>query len=294
MDKILATGLSGMVGSRIVELLSGRYEFEDLSSQGVDIRDREKLREKVGRSKAKIFLHLAAKADVDDCEKDKVLGKKGEAWQINVSGTKNVVDACQEFGKKIIYISTDFVFDGKKSPLEGYSEKDAPSPINWYGQTKYEGEKIVERAKIPFLILRLAFCFRSFFKKKQDFVRNFLEQFKRKEKIKAVSDQIFTPTFIDDIAYGVSALIKKGASGIYHLVGSQSLTPYKASLQIASQFGFDPNLVRSVKMNKFYKGRAPRPKNLAIKNEKIKKLGIKMRSFGEGLKEMKRQMEESV
>ena len=141
--KILGTGLDGLVGSRIIELLSGKHEFENLSlSTGADITDRNAILQKIKNSDAQIMLHLAAKTDVDGCELDKPLGEKGDAWKINVFGTQNVVDGCSESNKKIIYISTDFVFDGTK---EAYSEEDAPNPVNWYGQTKFLGEMEVKK-----------------------------------------------------------------------------------------------------------------------------------------------------
>lgn len=290
-QKIIGTGLSGMVGSKVVELLSDRYEFEDLSlEKGVDIRDKKKVKERIGQSKAKVVLHLAAKTDVDGCEKDLPLKEKGVAWQVNVLGTKNIADACRVFNKKIIYISTDFVFDGSNPPVGGYTEKDSPSPVNWYGQTKYEGEKIAQKLKTS-LILRIAFPFRASFPQKKDLVRLVLEKLEKREKIKAVSDQIITPTFIDDIACGLEVLIKKKATGVYHLVGSQFLSPFKMISLIASQFSFDSKFVSCVKMEDYYQDRAPRPKNLALKNEKAKKSGIKMRTFKEGLKETKRQIE---
>src|SRR3989338_4999304 len=89
--KILGTGLDGLVGSRIVELLKDKHEFENLSiSTGVDITDRDVILEKIKTSDAQIVLHLAAKTNVDVCEKDKALGEDGEAWKINVGGTKNM------------------------------------------------------------------------------------------------------------------------------------------------------------------------------------------------------------
>lgn len=290
-QKIIGTGLSGMVGSRIVELLKDQYEFEDLSLEAkVDIRHKKKVEQKISQSKAEIVLHLAAKTDVDGCEKDKALGKKGDAWTINVGGTKNVVDACQHLDKKIIYISTDFVFDGESPPAGGYTEEDKANPINWYGQTKYEGEKIVQNSRNRWLILRIAYPYRAKFTQKLDFVRLILEKLRKNQQVLALIDHIFTPTFIDDVVFGLNTLIKRGSVGIFHLVGSQFLTPYQAINLIAEQFGLDKVLIKGVKMKNYYQNRALRPKNLALKNEKIKKLGIKMRTFEEGIKELRKQI----
>jgi len=172
----------------------------------------------------------------------------------------------------------------------GYDETDQPHPINWYGLTKYEGEKIVQNLKNGWLIIRIAYPYRTKFTQKLDFVRSILAKFKKKEPVLALTDQIFTPTFIDDIALTIKFLIKQKITGLYHLVGSQFLTPYQAINFIVDQFNLDYNRITGVKMDEYYQGRAPRPKNLALRNDKIKKLGIKMRSFEEGIKEVKRQM----
>src|SRR5258706_2620896 len=112
---IIGTGLSGLVGSRIVELLGATYSFEDISRKtGTDITNKDAVFERIKNSKAEIVLHLAAKTDVDGCEKEKDLGESGEAWKINVLGTQNIIDACQETKKKLIYISTDMVLYGDK------------------------------------------------------------------------------------------------------------------------------------------------------------------------------------
>lgn len=284
MTKILGTGLSGLVGSRVVELLSGDFEFESFE---VDIRDKDKITKIIKNSKASLVLHLAAKTNVDGCEKDKVLGKDGDAWKVNVLGTQNVALACQELGLKMIYISTDFVFDGESTKDSGYTEGDEPSPINWYGKTKYEGELIVESLKTPYLIARLAYPYRVRFEK-LDFVRAIINKLKNKEKIQAVSDNIFTPTFIDDVAIALKSLIESNAIGKYHVVGSQFLTPLQAANIICAKLGFDKSLVSGISGEEYFKNRAPRPPHLALSSDKIKKLGIKMRKFDEGLNEFAR------
>ncbi len=288
--KILGTGLNGLVGSRIVQLLSNKYEFENISrSTGVDIINKDSILSKVNNSDALVILHLAAKTDVDGCELDKFLGEKGETWKINVEGTRNIVKACEETNKKLIYISTDFVFDGVNPPAGGYSEEDIPNPINWYAQTKYEGEKTVQAAKAPWIIARIASPYRARFER-SDFARTILKRLRNNGKINAVTDHIFNPTFIDDVACALDVLIGSNSQGIFHIVGSQSLTPYNAALLIAKTFGFDQNLISKTTREEFFKDRAQRPFQLWLKNDKIEKLGIKMKTFEEGLKNIKYQI----
>ncbi|MBI4092065.1 MAG: SDR family oxidoreductase [Candidatus Levybacteria bacterium] len=279
--KILGTGLSGLVGSRIVELLEDKIEF-DFSE--IDITDKDKITSKIRDSKALIVLHLAAKTDVDACEKDKAQGKRGPAWQVNVIGTQNVALACQASGKKMIYMSTDFVFDGNPKDPRGYTEEDSPDPINWYGKTKYEGELIVQSLKTPFLIVRLAYPYRVSFQR-PDFVRTIINRLKTRETVNTVTDHMFTPTFIDDIAEALRVLVEQNETGIFHVVGSQFLSPYKAAHIICQKFGFDVSLVSSTTREEYFKNRAPRPEKLALLNDKIKKLGVRMRTLDEGLDE---------
>lgn len=296
MDKpqIIGLGLNGLIGSRITQLLSDKHSFISLSrSNGVDITDSASLAKIKDYPDADFVLNLAAKADVDGCEEDKSLNEEGEAWKVNVGGSKNVAEICRETGKKLIHISTDFVFDGKIGEEEKYDENDLPNPINWYGKTKHEGERAVEKSGADYIIVRLAYPYRASSDTKKDFFRTILESLEQGIKVKAVTDHIFCPTFIDDIVFAIEALIKNDAMGIYHVVGSDALTPYNASLKIAQVFGLDQNLIRETTREEFFANRAPRPFNLALENAKICELGVEMKSFEEGLSEIKKQLENS-
>lgn len=284
--KIFGIGITGLVGSRIVELLP-QYLFQNLSLEsGVNITEPATLDVIRNDTEHSIVLHLAAKADVDGCEKDKVLGEAGDAYKINVLGVQNVVDACREKNKKIIYISTDFVFDGQDTPEGGYTEESIPHPLNWYAETKFKGEEIVKNSGLPFLIIRIAYPYRTEFAMKKDFVHAIADRFKNEQPIAAITDHIMTPTLVDDIALALDKLIAINATGVYHVVGSQSLTPYEAASLIAEKFEGDTALISKTTRAEFFKERAPRPFNLSLNNDKIEKLGIQMRTFEEGLKEI--------
>ncbi len=289
MPDIFGIGITGLVGSRIVELLSDKFNFFNLSLEtGVDITNPKTL-SMLREGKEKIVLHLAAKADVDACEKDKEFGQQSDAWKINVLGTKNVVDACRKNGTKIIYISTDFVFDGQTSKAGGYDEDDIPHPLNFYAQTKYEAEKIVRNSGLPYVIMRIAYPYRAKFEGKKDFVHVMAELFEKGRHIEAVTDHVMTPTFIDDIAWAIDKLIEKNSVGVYHVVGSQFVTPYEAAVLVARTFGFDQSLVKKTIRREYFADRAPRPFRLALNNDRIEKLGLKMKSFEQGLEEIKKQ-----
>lgn len=293
MDKpqIIGLGLNGLVGSRVTELIGNKYELVSLDrSTGVDITKPETLTAIKNYKDSNFVLHLAAKTDVDSCEADKSFNEAGEAWKINVEGARNVAEICRETGKKIIYISTDFVFDGEKPEGESYSEEDDPNPINWYGRTKFEGEKAVERSGADFIIVRLAYPYRAKYGAKKDFFRALRDRLAQNLPIAAVTDHIFCPTFIDDFAFALDKLIGTDGAGIYHAVGSQALSPYDGTMKIAEVFDLDTNLISKTTREEFFKDRAPRPFNCALKNDKIEQLGISLKGFGEGLLAIKSQL----
>ena len=285
---IFGIGISGLVGSRIQELLGDKYAFDNLSlDTGVDVTDPSTLDVIRQDTEHPIILHLAAKADVDGCEQDKALGEEGAAYKINVLGTQNVVNAAKEKRKKIIYISTDFVFDGENTPEGGYTEEDKPNPINWYAKTKYLGEEIVRNSGLPFVIVRLAYPYqKEEFALKKDFAHAMLGRLQEQKPIAGVTDHFMSPTYLDDIASALDILIEKNATGIFHVVGSEFISPYDAAMKIAETFGLDKTLISKSLRAEYFAGKAPRPFNLSLNNDKIQQLGVSMRGFSEGLKEV--------
>lgn len=288
-NDIIGTGLSGLVGSRVTTLMSSKYVFTDMSrSTGVDITDKEAIMRAISKSVSPFVLHFAARTDVDGCEDEIELTERSMAWRVNVEGTRNVVTACEALGKKLLYLSTDMVFNGDIPLEQKYDEDDHPHPINWYAVTKYEGEKIVTQAKIPWVILRIAYPFRAEFEKKE-YVRVFISYLQQDKEISAVNDHYFTPTFIDDLAPVIEKCLTEKMSGIYHVVGGQSVSPYNAALIIARQFQFDENLVKPISREEYFIDKALRPFNLSLKNDKIQKLGIQMLTFEEAISTIKSQ-----
>ncbi len=303
--KILATGLTGLVGSRFLELLDNSYDFDHINLEnGINILDKNSVLSAISSSNVKIVLHMAAKTNVDGCEIDKkrdkqILSLKSEkekedawiseqtAWGVNVFGTQNIVNACKRHKKKIIYISTDFIFNGQK---KSYTEDDSPDPINWYAKTKYEGEKLVQNSGLDYIIVRTAYPYRAFFQR-SDFVRRIIEKLEKHEKLNMVTDHIITPTFIDDLVNALDVLIETDEQGIFHAVGSQSVTPYDAAIKIAREFDLDESVISKTTRREYFAGKAPRPFCLKLKNDKIGKLGIEMLTFDQGLKEIKNQIE---
>ncbi|OGH08403.1 MAG: hypothetical protein A2152_02845 [Candidatus Levybacteria bacterium RBG_16_35_6] len=288
--KIIGTGLTGLIGSRLTELLTN-YQFQNLSkSTGVDITKKEQVLSALSDSDSNIVIHLAAFTDVDQAEKDKELSLQSMAWKVNVEGTKNVVEACEKNNKKIVYFSTDMVFPGRKELPEKYSEDDETNAVGFYAKTKEQAEKIVEKATCPWIILRLAYPFRANFGKK-DYARSFKELLEKGVQIKAVSDHYFTPTFVDDIAKALDLVIKENLTGKLHVTGGETVSPFEVAIKIADLFNLNKDLIGKTTREEFFKNRAPRAYNLSLNNDKMGKLGVRMLPFSEGLLEVKRQLE---
>jgi dTDP-4-dehydrorhamnose reductase len=284
---IIGTGLSGMVGSRIVELLSDTHTFTNLSLEtGVDITKRDELDLLISGSDAPWVFHFAAKTDVDACEKDRTLGHQGGAWTVNAKATEDIADICRKTGKRMLYISTDYVFDGNRGE---YSENDIPKPAGWYGITKFEGEKRVAALGDTGLTVRIANPYRAGGDGKMDFVHKILSRLRADLPVTAPSDGQFTPTFVDDIALAIKTLVNANASGIYHAVGGDSLSQYDAAVCIAKIFGFAESKIGKTTFGEFFSNRAPRPVHASMINGKINILGIKMANFEDGLRTVKRQ-----
>lgn len=290
--KIIGTGLSGLVGSRIVEL-NPDLEFIDISlERGIDLLDPVSL-EKVftDHSDSVAVLHLAAFTDTNSAWTQNQ-DKSGPCYQVNVIGTQNIVNLCQKYDKHLVHISTDFVFDGTK---EGkYTEEDSPNPIEWYGETKYFAEKVILDSGIKSSILRIAFPYRSNHDSKKDIVRKIIDGFKVGKLYPQWTDHFTTPTFIDDIASAVRYFVEHQPSGIFHLAGSSSQSPYEMCLLIADVFGFDKSIVTESTLADYVKslppGSRPWQYNLSMDNSKVTSLGIKMKTLREGLEEMKKQL----
>lgn len=273
MQNILITGATGLIGSRIVELLQSDFHFIPLSSKDADITDRNSVDAFMNSVSYDYVLHLAGYTQVDQAEIE-----KEKAHAVNVIGTKNIYDAAQKMGKNVIYISTDFVFDGTNPP---YDETSTPHPVGYYGQSKYDGELVVkDRAAI----VRISYPYRATYDKRSDFVRTIASLLRSGKTIKAVRDASFTPTFIDDIAYGLKHILNHYSPEIYHLVGSQTLSQYDAAIKIAHTYNLDTSLVQPTTYDDYFKGKAPRPRYGEIKS--IKNTFQPMKSFEEGLHEV--------
>lgn len=277
MFKIALTGADGLVGSRIIELLKNDFEFIPLPQKSMDITNRTQVDSTLKNLDFDIFLHLAAYTNVPGAETNKDL-----CFKINRDGTKNVYETVIQKQKKFVYISTDFVFDGTKPP---YDESSLPNPVGVYAASKFEGEKTV---KDQAMIVRIAYPYRAAFELKKDFFRTFKYYLENNKSLSMISDSIMTPTFIDDIAYGLKYLFNNFKPETYHLVGSDYISPYEAAVKVAEAFGLDRSLIDKTTYEEYIKGKARLPQFASIRSSK--NTFWKMKTFTEGLSEIKSQI----
>ena len=290
MQKILATGATGLIGSRFVEMFKDKYEVINMDlTTGVDITKVETFKPFFDvHPNTKALIHLAAFTDVNQSF-TQTGDKSGVCYQVNVEGTKNIAGICRERGIHLLHISTDFVFDGsQESP---YLEDSPLSPLEWYGQTKAWAEEQVQQIGGSYTIARLAYPYRATYDLKPDFIQKIRAGLESGKLYPQFSDTVITPTFIDDIARAFDKIIDRMPRGILHTVGSSSLSPYQLAQKVAVAYGFDPNLVKEGSLTQYLKS-ASRPYARAVAMSNVKAsdvLGLHFMTIDEGLSAIKSQ-----
>lgn len=230
-----------------------------------------------------IVIHAAAKTHIDKCEADKLKGEDSQTWKDNVIATKKVVEFCKRGNKKLILLSTECVFDGEK---ESYKENDKPNPKNWYGKTKLEAEKAV--IFLPnSVIIRSVLLYGNRTHSKLDVSQTIQDKLKQKIKIKAVTDQKISFTYIEDLTKAIFKTVERNLTGIYHFSGQDNVSPYQFALTICDILGFDKNLVTPVGLTEYFgKEKASlRLKNCTLDSSKFKSAtGFAPHSLEDGLR----------
>lgn len=267
---IAITGATGLVGSGIIHILKKDFHFIPLTHDTLDITDLSQVQNTLKNIDFDIFLHLAAYTNVDGAENE-----RAQAHAINVVGTQNLFRTTKEIGKKFIYFSTDFVFDGRNPP---YTEDSLPHPIGYYGQSKWEGE---QELKDEATIVRISYPYGSKMGTKLDFVQRIKSLLEQGKELTMITDGAMTPTYINDIAYALSFILKNPLPQIYHLVGSQSVSPFESGQMIAKRYGLPLELVKPISYEEYMKGKALRPRFSEIQS--INNTFHTMKSFTDGL-----------
>jgi dTDP-4-dehydrorhamnose reductase len=273
--KILVTGGSGLVGNKLVkELLTRGHDVIAIYNSRkpsdpynikwiqLDITLRYKLEDLIYKERPNVIVHAAALTDVDVCEVE-----KSKAWQVNVEATRSIAKAAKTINAFLIYISTDYVFDGEKGK---YKEEDIPSPINHYGITKLIGEEIVKSSEILYSIVRISAPF-GMGGNKKGFALYAAEKLMKSEEIKALIDQYVSPTYNVFLARCIASVVEKKIPGVLHIAGER-MNRYEFAIKIAEYLGVSKSLVKPAKMAEMQNWIAKRPRDSSLDTSKAKNI----------------------
>jgi len=267
--KILITGGNGLFGSKFIEVLN-KNDYDVYSTVHkksirkekvftLDITHSENVKNILKKISPDTIVHAAAFTNVDACEKD-----KNKAYNTNVQGTINLAQGAEKQNAKFVFISTDYVFNGKKGR---YEEIDAADPVNYYGLTKLKGEEFVTSICSNFLIARPSVIYGAF---KENFVTWVIDMLKNEKNIKIVDDQFVSPTLNTDLAEQLVALIEHDMAGVFHTAGGERISRYDLVNSIADVFGLKKSFITPIKMEDMG-WLAMRPKDSSLNISKISK-----------------------
>jgi dTDP-4-dehydrorhamnose reductase len=273
--RVLIIGANGMLGKDLVQVFSdSSIDFLGLGKSDLDITDLEATESKLLKINPSIVILSAAYTLVDNCEDQKEL-----ANSINGNGSKNVAVACKKIGARLLYVSTDYVFDGSKDG--SYIEEDPTNPINVYGQSKLLGEKYIQEVLDDYLIIRTSWLFGLGGK---NFVESIFNRGQKGEDLRVVNDQIGSPTHTGDLAGAILKLAQNGTKGIINISNSGICSWQEFAAAIYSEIGLDESKVAPISTAEFG-AKAPRPKNSRLSSERFEKVtGYKLRDWKEALK----------
>lgn len=294
--RILITGANGLLGQKLVDLLSNNPEVELIATarganrlpytegytyRSMDITDEQEVLEVIGDVRPDAVIHGAAMTDVDKCERE-----KDACWAQNVTAVEYIVEACRQTDAFLCHVSTDFIFDGAAGP---YDEQAQGNPISFYGWSKYAAEKVVINVgqvgkPIRWAIARTVLVYGIAHDMSRSniilWVKKSLEDGKN---IQVVTDQFRSPTLAEDLAAGCALIATQQAEGIFNISGKEVLTPYEMAIQTADFFGLDKSLIAQADGSTF-KQIARRPPRTGFDITKAQTvLGYNPRSFSEGI-----------
>ncbi len=289
--RILITGSNGLLGQKLVSLLSQDSEVELIATargenrlleteryvyHAMDITNRDEVLRVFELIKPQIVIHTAAMTNVDQCETD-----KENCWQQNVNALEYLIEGSKIHNSFLLHLSTDFIFDGKTGP---YNETAMANPISFYGWSKLAAEKLVENSGLKWAIARTVLVYGI----AQDMSRSNIILWVKKsleegKSIKVVNDQWRTPTLAEDLAEGCALIAKKQAEGIFNISGKDFLNPSQMACKTADYFGLDKSLIQEVDCSMFSQT-AKRPATTGFHITKAKEiLGYNPKSFDEGI-----------
>lgn len=271
--RILIFGGTGLVGSTFINYSNDLFEifytynnnlinFDKTASYKIDLLTESKyVSSLVNNINPDIIINTVAFSSVDFCETNHKL-----ANELHVNVTKSIVDSAIKNDIKVLYLSTDAVFEGELN--KKYTENDPPKPVNHYGITKLNAEKIV--LEIPNnVVLRTAVVYG--WHEKSRFTNWILEHLRQNITVDPFIDQFNTPTLVDDLAKSMIKIIEKDVSGLFHATGKTCINRFEFAIKLANFFGYDKDLILPV-TSKEKKQQAPRPSSTCLDSTKLEKI----------------------
>lgn len=277
MPKVYLTGADGLLGTAFAaalgkDPLTAGWTVRGVARKDFDIADTDAVRASMDAFAPDIVVHTAAHAIVDDCEADPKL-----ALRVNIAGTSNVVEGCRRHGSRLVYISSDYVFDGRTTPLGGYREDDVPNPVSVYGLTKLAGERL--GALVPrHLNIRTSWLFGGA-DDRVDLVLDTVRRIRRGERVPLIADQFSRPTYVADLARAMVFLLtrEEPVTGTIHIVNEGTASWYEVGRHLCSVLGTGPE-PEPLSMDACgFLG--DRPANSALATSRLDGLGFTMPSW---------------
>ena len=264
--RILVTGVKGQLGHDVVnEMVKRGLEPVGVDLEEMDITDAGACRRVITESKVDAVIHCAAYTAVDAAEDNVDVCRK-----VNADGTRNIAEVCRDLDIKMMYISTDYVFDVGQG-TRPWVPDDERHPLNVYGQTKYEGELAVEELVKKFFIVRIAWVFGV---NGKNFIKTMLRIGKERGAATVVDDQIGSPTYTYDLARLLVDMIQTEKYGRYHATNEGLCSWYEFACEIFRQAGMDEVKVTPVPTSGYPASKAKRPMNSRISKEKLTENGF--------------------
>lgn len=304
--KLLVLGISGLTGYKIAKAANPEYEvhgtfnirpvkLENCTTFQLDLTKKEDVTRAFSDIKPDLAINTTALHNVDYCEEN-----QEQATLVNTTAVKHLYENSEKTGSKLIHISTDYVFDGKKT--SPYTELDEAIPISFYGKSKLEGEKVLAGSR--HVVVRPSVVYgwtplelagiTSSSGKPMNFAMWLLTKLSKKEALKIVTDQFASATLADTLADACLKIGKSDKSGLYHVSGLSCESRYEFTVKLAEKFGYDPSSISKTDSSSFVQ-KAKRPQHSCLDCHKaIRELGIKLTTTGEALDIMKSQVEKEA
>ncbi|HEV2418251.1 MAG TPA: dTDP-4-dehydrorhamnose reductase [Terriglobia bacterium] len=256
--RIALTGSTGMLGRDLAPVLGARHHVIPVSRAEADVTEPARILDVLAASEPDAVIHAAAFTAVDDCER-----QPETAFRVNGEGTKNVASACKALEVPLMYVSTDYVFDGTKPTP--YLEDDAPNPLNIYGKSKLEGERRITDLLDRFWIVRISWLFGPMGK---NFVRTILGLARGGTPLRVVNDQIGAPTYTTDLSVKIEQILRDGPPGVYHVTNQGYCSWFEFAREALRQAGLERAAISPISTEEA--GRpAQRPKNSRLANMRL-------------------------